>query len=426
MNRSFTQFVKGMKSTKYTATTIKISPALAKEMLKKNKSNRKFSVLRAARLAEDMASGLWRRTGEAISFLRNGNLLSGQHRLNAIIQSGTTQEFTVAFCADEDATMYEGMGTKFTANDHLSRNGFKELSSLNGGAIIRHMRFAFSNPRGSMRAHEVISFANKYKEAVSFAAQCFQGIRDRRIAIAPILAVIARAYVAKPSKRADIKRFCTIMRDGVIPKTAMGKPLIIEDRDRCPMAMRELLIQQRNHRAADICQTYRKMETALVRFMTEREVTAPLFGSREELFAIPEDEMPRQSEASSTRYFCIPTKALNVNVLTVPTMKAFVNKQVIPLRNKKMTRVMRTNDKFCILGFNGKGYTARISGSIKKVDVKGKDVKILVKESQLINGPLINSVRSSLTSLNKDMPVRVFAASIRALDQRDFERIVKP
>jgi hypothetical protein len=69
---------------------------------------------------------------------------------------------------------------------------------------------------------------------------------------------------------------------------------------------------------------------------------------------------------------------------------------------------------------------ARISGSIKKVDVKGKDVKILVKESQIINGPLINSVRSSLNSLNNDMPVRVFAASIRALDQRDFERIVKP
>jgi hypothetical protein len=425
MIRSFSQFKKGLAATKFTAMTIKIDPPLAKEMLKRNKQNRRYRDTRAEKLAEDMRNGLWRRTGEAISFLRDGILLSGQHRLNAIIKSGTTQEFTVAFCADSDATMFEGVGVKFTANDHLARNGFRNLADANGGAIIRHMRLAFNNPRGGLRAHEVINFADKYKESVSFAAECFKGIKDRRIAIAPVLAVIARAYCARPSKRADIKRFCSIMRDGVIPKVATGGPVVLEERDRCPMAMRELLIQQRNHKASDIQQTYRKMETALVRFLEKRDLASPLFGAREELFPIQEDETPVEAATASTRYFCIPTKALKVDILSKGKVKSLMKQQILPLRDKKMTRIMRSNDKFCVLGFNGKGYAARICGSIKKVDVRGRDIRLVLKDSQVVNGPLLNSVRSALTGI-KQMPARVFASSIRALDQRDFERLVKP
>jgi len=422
MMRSFSQFRKGLAAKKFTAMTIRIGPPLAREMLKKNKQNRKYSESRAEKLAQDMRDDLWRKTGESISFLKNGTLLSGQHRLNAIIKSGTNQEFTVAFCADEDATMYEGMGVRFTADDHLARNGFKNLSAVKGGAVIRHMRFAFGNPRGCMRAHEVIAFAKKYEQAVSFAAECFAGIRDRRIAIAPILAVIARAFCARPSKRGEIKRFCAIMRDGVIGKGGDG-PVVLEDRDRCPMAMRELLIQQRNHKAADIMQTYRKMEASLSRFLEKRDLDTPLFGAREEFFPIPEDEAPKTG-AGATRYFCIPSVALDVKVLTVPKLKTLVGKQSLPLKNKKMTRIMRPNDKFCVIGFNGKGYAAKLCGAIKQVNAKGREISLLSKDAKIVNGPLINSIRSSLSCI-KNMPVRVFASSIRSLDEREYERLTK-
>jgi len=426
MIRTFGQFRKGLAAKKFTAMTIKVSPELAKEMLKRNKSNRKYSDARAEKLAEDMRNGLWRRTGEAISFKSDGELLSGQHRLNAIIKSGTTQEFAVSFCSDNDATMYEGMGVRFTANDHLARNGFSNLAMANGGAVIRHMRFALNNPRGGMRAHEVIAFAKKYEEAVSFATECFKGIKDRRVAIAPILAVIARAYCAKPSKRSEIKKFCSILRDGVIPKNPTGSPVVLEDRDRCPMFLRETLIQQRNHKAADISQTYRKAETALARYLYNKDLNARLVGSRDELFPIPEDENPQEVSGTDTRYFCVPSKVLRCPVLSVPEIKKMISKQCVPLKNKRMISVMRPNDKVCVLGFNSKGYTARLAGSIKKVNVKGGDISILLKDGKMVNGPLVSSIWSSLNSLKKSkMPIKVFASSVRALDERDFERLTK-
>ena len=42
-----------------------------------------------------MRNGLWELNGAAIVIDEFGNLIDGQHRLSAVVESGTTQQFVV-------------------------------------------------------------------------------------------------------------------------------------------------------------------------------------------------------------------------------------------------------------------------------------------------------------------------------------------
>lgn len=74
-----------------------VTPALAEEMLEKNFSNRKINQRRVACYANDMKSGHWEKIvdGLALQFDKEWNLLNGQHRLQAIVQSGIAQEMFI-------------------------------------------------------------------------------------------------------------------------------------------------------------------------------------------------------------------------------------------------------------------------------------------------------------------------------------------
>ena len=89
-------------STRFVAVT----PALAKMMLEKNTRNRRLSNAWVRKLADDMSNGRWHKIGnDAITFDTDGNLTNGQHRLQAIIMSGTTQVFNVVQGVEMSANM---------------------------------------------------------------------------------------------------------------------------------------------------------------------------------------------------------------------------------------------------------------------------------------------------------------------------------
>lgn len=76
---------------------ILITPAMAKELLEKNISNRRVKPKVVAKYATDMLNGLWLEdTGETISISILGVLLNGQHRLLAIIKSNTSHKMHIA------------------------------------------------------------------------------------------------------------------------------------------------------------------------------------------------------------------------------------------------------------------------------------------------------------------------------------------
>lgn len=111
---------------------IKIDPEMDTKFLKKSSVNRPLRTRIVECYAEDMVAGLWDETGEAIKFSRTGNLLDGQHRLKAIIESNTTLEMLVITGLPDQAQNSMDQGAARTANQALGMNGVTN-ASLSGG-----------------------------------------------------------------------------------------------------------------------------------------------------------------------------------------------------------------------------------------------------------------------------------------------------
>lgn len=75
-----------------------ITPKLAKELLLKNNSNRRVSKEVVTLYANDMREGRWKEnTAEFIKIADDGDILDGQHRLLAVIESDCCINFDTAF-----------------------------------------------------------------------------------------------------------------------------------------------------------------------------------------------------------------------------------------------------------------------------------------------------------------------------------------
>lgn len=82
-----------------------ITPALAQAYLEKNKSNRSLRESHVQRLVSDMKEGRWQLTHQGIAFNNAGDLVDGQHRLHAVINSGACVEMFVARGVEADSAI---------------------------------------------------------------------------------------------------------------------------------------------------------------------------------------------------------------------------------------------------------------------------------------------------------------------------------
>jgi len=82
-------------------TVEQVTPELARAWLGANVGNRPASSAHVAKLERATREGKWKMTGDPIRFSSGGSLLDGQHRLNAILQSGETVPCVVMRGLDE-------------------------------------------------------------------------------------------------------------------------------------------------------------------------------------------------------------------------------------------------------------------------------------------------------------------------------------
>jgi hypothetical protein len=98
----------------------KITPALAEDLLKLNKNNRKIREATILSYSKEMKRGNWQLTGEAIKISKTKRLLDGQHRLHAIIKSGATIEMLVISELPDEIFNVLDTGSLRNAKDVLS------------------------------------------------------------------------------------------------------------------------------------------------------------------------------------------------------------------------------------------------------------------------------------------------------------------
>jgi hypothetical protein len=102
----------------------------ATEYLLANKKNRKLNERHMRQLRSAMLAGDWWMNGEAIIFSSDGNLLNGQHRLTAVIQSGCEICSMVVRGIQESAFRSLDGGRIRGTGEVLTMDGEKNANSL--------------------------------------------------------------------------------------------------------------------------------------------------------------------------------------------------------------------------------------------------------------------------------------------------------
>ena len=104
-----------------TAGQMIVTPNMATEWLEQNKRNRHIRQSHVDDLAQEIKSGLWKFDGATIRFDTEGNILDGQHRLWAVIESGLSIDTFVVLGLESDVFAVIDTGIVRTGADVLSR-----------------------------------------------------------------------------------------------------------------------------------------------------------------------------------------------------------------------------------------------------------------------------------------------------------------
>ena len=139
---------------------VKISPEVAAEMLESNINiNRSIKQGHLTKLIYDMSHGFWdANNGEALRFTKPkkgqkwGTLVDGQHRLHAIISSGTTFTLPCMIGVSEDsfATLDSGSSRQF--GDILASKGVPSKTAT-AGAVLTLEQFYCGNFAARQLSH---------------------------------------------------------------------------------------------------------------------------------------------------------------------------------------------------------------------------------------------------------------------------------
>ena len=111
-----------------------IDPELAALWLMRNKHNRPVRERTVLEYAKAMQSGQWMMNGDAIRFDTSDNILDGQHRLMAIVESGVTITSIVISGLQPEVFQTIDRGAKRSIGDMLHVQGETDVNVL-GGAL---------------------------------------------------------------------------------------------------------------------------------------------------------------------------------------------------------------------------------------------------------------------------------------------------
>lgn len=110
-----------------------ITPDMAKTILThRNKNNRKYRYNQIGKLSEAIENGEWQVTNQGLAFDKEGNLIDGQHRLAAVLQTRKTVPMMVATNMAPEIFNVVDTGSKRSTGDALDILGSEEGRVVSG------------------------------------------------------------------------------------------------------------------------------------------------------------------------------------------------------------------------------------------------------------------------------------------------------
>lgn len=259
-----------------------MTPDAAEYILKCNDSgNRNHRVARIETLARDIRSDLWNLTHQGIAISEDGFLIDGQHRLQAVKESGRSIPMVVVLNVPKESMVTVDTGITRSVSDAARITGNREIGPSHV-AVGRKMKQGISFSCGQVHYsnQEILEYTIEHMDAIVFAIGILPG-SVRRVTSAPIRAVVARASYTQDKKR--LKEF--------------GEVLVTNfhgdrEADSAAVILKNWLIRCAIRRMAggaiyrDLA--YRRTERALVSFLARERLTK-LYDIDTEQFLLPEE-----------------------------------------------------------------------------------------------------------------------------------------
>jgi hypothetical protein len=140
-----------------------VTPETAALWLERNVHNRRLRQPKVDEMSRDMAAHRWGFAADPIRFDWNGNLIDGQHRLHAVIKSGTSQPMVLATGLDPQVMHVIDTGAKRSSGDAFALDGDRDAVHLAAA-----VRLAKGYVEGTLRTNSVHSPAASTPELVAF------------------------------------------------------------------------------------------------------------------------------------------------------------------------------------------------------------------------------------------------------------------
>jgi hypothetical protein len=252
------------------AHVVDVTPELAAKWLGRNFFNRKMNEEMVERYRRDMLAGRWVLTHQGVAFDRNGILVDGQKRLEAVRRSGKTIRMLVF--------MHQSIGNHEAIDCGKPRSNLDviRLEHRDSRITTKHlstMRAMLAGrlcSRLNISSKEIDAKYQHYFPAVQFALDQLDPAYSRQINDPTVRGVIARAYYNVNETK--LKSFCGWLC------APYGQPSIIRE-------LADWLLKLTDHREPTRREIYKRTEYSLLAFACDREFVSIPFAAKE-LFSL--------------------------------------------------------------------------------------------------------------------------------------------
>lgn len=193
--------------------TVTITPEIAEEMLTNNTCNRPVKRLHVAFLVNELVAGRWKFNGDPVRIGFDGSLIDGQHRLEAVMQSGVAIKTLLITGLDPEVFDTIDSGALRSAGDTLSVAGEKNGRNLAAALVV-----ANDLSRGKTDFNRSIKISNA--EILNMLSQ-HEAIKDSMcwgrslVRLAPCSIVVALHYLFSQQNPNRANAFFEAVHTGV-------------------------------------------------------------------------------------------------------------------------------------------------------------------------------------------------------------------
>lgn len=199
------------EALKQSTTVEQVTPSKAERWINLNKVNRPLREGRVEVMTADMKNDKWTQCYAPIVFYEDGELADGQHRLYAIVESGTTQTFIVVRNAPRAAGLNIDTGVARTLVDNAKLSGIDTELSNETISYARGLEYGDRPPPGKLSNSMMLEIIKRHREPAEWTREF--GPRGKMIRNAPVMCAVARAWIYEQD-RERLKAFGKVVGTG--------------------------------------------------------------------------------------------------------------------------------------------------------------------------------------------------------------------